>query len=359
MPAEVHFASSRVKDFRQWWVPKESLLEKMEGVFFSAGLDKLIKKGGSVGIKVHFGEPGDVHYIRPAYVSKLVDIIKGLGGKPVVVETAGLGWRPGRTSREKHLAAAKRNGFCEETIGAPIKIADGDDGLDGTGGEIPVAKGIAELDSLFFLSHVTGHIQAGFGGAIKNIGVGCVTKPGKFRIHCDGTLKIDAELCDECGKCVEECPVDGAVKPPVINETVCLPCNVCLDVCDRRAVKVNFNDKETLAKRIAENAKAVVDVLGENIGYINLLVDVIPHCDCHPHSDIPIVPDIGVLGSIDPVAIDMASIDLINDAPGIEGSAFEEGDDKLTTINPETNWRVQFDTAEKLGVGKKEYTLLK
>jgi uncharacterized Fe-S center protein len=358
MTSEVHFASARVVDFRDWWVPKESLLEKMERVFFSAGLDKIIKEGGSVGIKVHFGEPGDVHYIRPAYVSKLVDIIKGLGGKPVIVETTGLGWRPGRTSKEKHLAAARKNGFSEETVGAPIIIADGDDGLDGTDGEIPVAKGIADLDSLIFLSHVTGHIQAGFGGAIKNIGVGCVTKPGKFRIHFNGTLKIDAELCDECEKCVEECPVDGAVTPPVIDETVCLPCNVCLDVCDRQAVKAGFNDKETLARRIAENAKAVVDAAGDNIGYINLLVDVIPHCDCHPHSDIPIIPDIGVLASTDPVAIDMASIDLINEAPGIDGSAFEGGDDKLTSINPDTHWRVQFDTAEELGVGNKEYKLL-
>ncbi len=359
MASDVHFASARVKDFRKWWVPKGSLLSKMESVFISAGLDKLVKEGGSVGIKVHFGEPGDVHYLRPAYVSKLVDIIKGLGGKPVIVETAGLGWKPGRTSREKHLRAAAKNGFSEETIGAPIKIADGDDGLDGTGGEIPVAKGIADLDALIFLSHVTGHIQAGLGGAVKNLGVGCVTKPGKYRIHFDGPLKIDTELCDECGKCVEECPVPGAVKPPVINETVCLPCNVCLDVCDRRAVKVNILDFETMPKRIAENAKAVVDVLGDKIGYINLLVDVIPHCDCHPHSDIPVVPDLGVLASLDPVAIDVACVDLINEAPGIEGSAFEGGEDKFTAINPKTNWKIQLNTAVELGVGKKEYTLLK
>lgn len=347
-----------MKDFRRWWVPKESLLKKMEGLFFSAGLDKIVKKGGSVGIKMHFGEPGDVHYIRPAYVSKLVDIIKGLEANPVIVETAGLGWRPGRTSAEKHLAAAKKNGFSEETIGAPILIADGNDGLDGTGGDIPVAKGIAELDSLIFLSHVTGHIQAGFGGAIKNIGVGCVTKPGKFRIHFNEPPEIVEESCDSCGKCVEECPVEGAVKPPVINETVCLPCNVCLDVCDRRAVKVGFNDKEILARRIAENAKAVVDVLGDTAGYISLLVDIIPHCDCHPHSDIPVVPDLGVLASKDPVAIDMASIDMINEAPGVEGSAFEGGADKLSSINPGTHWSIQLDTAEELGVGKKDYKLI-
>jgi uncharacterized Fe-S center protein len=129
-------------------------------------------------------------------------------------------------------------------------------------------------------------------------------------------------------------------------------------VCDRRAVKVKALDLATLAERIAENAKVVVDVLGGNVGYINLLVDIIPHCDCHPHSDIPVVPDIGVLTSKDPVAIDKASIDLINEAPGIDGSAFEEGDDKLTSINPSTNWSIQLDTAEKLGIGRKEYRLI-
>lgn len=357
MVAKVYFASSRVKNFRQWWVPKESLLEKMERLFFLASFDRIIKVG-SVGIKVHFGEPGDVHYIRPAYVSKLVDIIKDLGASPVVVETAGLGWRPGRTSAKKHLLAARKNGFCEETLGAPILMADGDDGLDGNGGDIPIAKGIADLDSLVVLSHATGHIQAGFGGAIKNIGVGCVTKTGKFRIHFDGAPKIEEEFCDLCNKCVEVCPGE-AIHPPAINETACLLCNACLDVCDRGAVKVKLIDSMTLSERIAENAKAVVDALGENIGYINLLVDVIPHCDCHPHSDIPIVPDIGVLVSKDPVAIDVASVDLINEAPGISGSAFEGGStDKFSSINPATNWRIHIETSEKLGIGKMKYELI-
>ncbi len=355
---EVHFAGARVKNFRQWWLPKESLLEKMENIFFSASLDRFVKKGGKVGIKVHFGEPGDVHYIRPAYVSKVVDIIKGLGGVPAVVETAGLGWRPGRTSAEKHLSAARKNGFCEETHGAPILMLDGDDGLYSAGEGSIVASGIPKLDSLIVVSHATGHIQAGFGGAIKNLGVGCVTKTGKFKIHFDGTPRIDEDLCDECGKCVDICPVD-AIHPPAIKGTACVLCNACLDVCDRRAVKVNFLKLEILSKRIAENAKAVVDALNGNIGYINLLVDILPHCDCHPHSDIPIVPDIGVLASADPVAIDVASVDLINEAPGTMGSAFEEGADKFTSINPATNWKIHVETAEKLGIGKSEYNLVK
>ncbi len=356
---EVYFASSRVRNFREWWVPSESLLEKMERLFFSASLERLIPKGGSVGIKVHFGEPGDVHYLRPAYVSKTVDIIKSLGADPVVVETSGLGWRPGRTSAKKHLLAARKNGFSSETLGAPILMADGDSGLEGDGGDIPVAKGIKSLDSLVVLTHVTGHIQAGFGGALKNLGLGCVTKTGKFRVHYDGVPKILDELCDLCDKCREVCPA-GAAFPPKINETLCLLCNACLDACPKGAVEVQEVDLKTLSARIAENAKAVVDALGGNIAYLNMLVDVIPHCDCHPHSDIPIVPDIGVLASKDPVGIDLASVDLINEAPGITGTALlGETIDKFSSINPATNWRIQIEKAEKLGIGSMDYNLIK
>jgi len=352
----VYFAGSRVHEFRKWWVPEQSLSRKMERAFFSAGLDKGLK--GTVGLKVHMGEPGDVHYLRPIYATKMVDIIRELGGDPVVVETSGLGRIPGRTSASKHLAAARRNGFCEKTIGAPILMVDGEDGLDNVKGSI-VAEGLEELDSLVVLSHATGHIQTGFGGAIKNLGMGCVTKTGKYGVHFEGPPKIN-EKCDLCGECVVVCPAN-AIEDGTISEK-CVCCNACLDVCSKGAVVVKETTSEELSARIAENASAVVDVVA-NIGYINLLVDILPHCDCHPHSDIPIVPDIGVLSSNDPVAIDKASIDLIIRSPGILSSEAEKvnalnpGSDKLSLINPQTNWRIQIEVAEKLGLGKQEYVL--
>jgi hypothetical protein len=354
--ADVYFASSRVREFRNWWVPEQSMLNKMEKVFFSAELDRIAE--GTVGLKIHMGEPGDVHYLRPIYAAKIVDIIKDLGGHPVIVETSGLGWMPGRTSASKYLEAARRNGFCEETVGAPIRMVDGEEGLDSIEGGV-VAKGLQELDSMIVLSHTTGHIQAGFGGAIKNIGLGCVTKTGKFRVHFDGPPKIN-EKCDLCGECVLLCPV-GAIKDGMISEK-CVCCNICLDACPKGAVDVKENLAHVLSARIAENAAEVISAI-KNIGYVNLLVDIIPHCDCHPHSDIPIVPDIGVLSSKDPVSIDRASIDLINSSPGILRSeaenvkAIEIGRDKFDLINPQTNWRVQLETAEKLGIGEQKYTL--
>lgn len=357
--AYVYFSRSRVPNFRDWWVPDQSLLKKMEKVFYSAELDEIL--GGKVGVKVHMGEPGDVHYLRPVYVSKMIEIVKDVGGEPVVVETSGLGWTPGRTSASKHLEAARRNGFCEETLGAPIIMVDGEMGIDGIKGDV-VARGLADLDSMVVMSHSTGHLQAGFGGAIKNLGLGCVTKAGKYRVHFIGLPKIGEE-CDKCGDCVAVCPVEAInIEKCVITEN-CAGCNACVDVCSREAIKIKEAPLDQLSRRIAENASRVVKQV-KKIGYINLLVDVLPHCDCHPHSDIPIVPDIGVLASKDPVAIDRASIDLINQAPGIQTSesencnALEPGLDKLTLINPQTNWRLQLSTAEKLGMGKQAYKLI-
>jgi hypothetical protein len=277
----------------------------------------------------------------------------------VVVETSGLGWIPGRTSASKYLEAARRNGFCEETLGAPVRMIDGEYGLEGIKGGV-VARGLAELDSMIVLSHVTGHIQAGFGGAIKNLGLGCVTKTGKYRVHFEGPPRVN-EKCDLCGECELVCPVE-AIKDGIISER-CVGCNACLDVCSRGAVEVKDASNEGLSARIAENASAVLSVV-KKVGYINLLVDILPHCDCHPHSDIPITPDIGVLSSLDPVAIDKASVDLINRSPGVlsseaeEANALNPGSDKLCLINPQTNWRVQIETAEKLGLGTQEYVLI-
>lgn len=360
--AEVFFVKSGVPRFREWWVPEQSLLYKLEKLFHEAKFDKIIE--GKVAIKPHMGEPGDVHYLRPAYISKLVDIVKACGGDPVVLETSGLGWLPGRTSAEKYLEAARKNGFSEETIGAPIVIADGDDGLEGIEENgVFVAKGFADVDSMILLSHLTGHIQAGFGGAIKNLGVGCVTKTGKFMVHYHGFPWIDKSICDSCGACVENCPED-AIKEFEVIRSKCLRCNVCLDICELGAVKAEGKTPVELSEQIARNASVIIGIFQRRrMGYINLLVDVIPHCDCHPHSDRPFIPDIGILASRDPVAIDKASVDLVNDAPGIPLSvaedvgALESASDKFALINPRTNWRVQIDESEKLGIGNQGYVL--
>lgn len=344
----------------------ESLLEKMERLFQAAEMSALVENGSKIGIKLHMGEPGNVHYMRPAYAWKLVDIVKNLGAEPVVVETCGLGAAPGRTSASRYIEAARRNGFSKETLGAPLLIIDGEEGLDMESVDgIPVAKGIFDLDSMLVLSHATGHIQAGFGGALKNIALGCVAKPGKFRVHYDGKPGININACSSCGVCIARCPVDAISDEQPMNITGdCILCGDCTEICPEGAIKAKFTSAETLSKRIAENAAAVTKALNGRLGYLTLLMDVLPHCDCHPHSDIPVVPDIGILASMDPVGIDKAAVDMINTSYDIRGSEAEtvgalEGEiDLLTKLNPETRWSLQLEEAERLELGKMNYKLM-
>lgn len=363
---EVYLSRSRVPNFREWWLPEQSLVAKMERVFCAAKLNELIRKNETIGIKLHLGEPGNTSYIRPIFVSRIVEIVKRLGGTPVIVETSGLGYIPGRTSAEKHILAARRNGFAKATVGAEIVMLDGVHGLDGIKvGEVFVARGIKELDALIVLSHTTGHLQAGFGGAVKNLGLGCVTKTSKFRVHYQGKPRVKREKCTSCLRCVELCPVKAIKRKPIeIIPSRCACCNVCLDVCPSKAIEVRETSGEELARRIAENAFAVVKTVGkENVACINLAIDITPHCDCHPSSDVAIVSDIGVLASRDSVAIDTASVNLINAAVGIAGSeaesagALAKGSDKFKLIHPLANWRLQLEHAEKLGMGEMGYTL--
>ncbi len=361
---DVFYANARVKEFRRWWAPEKSLLRRMERLFFEAGLDDLVARGARVGIKLHMGEPGNVHHIRPIYASTLVKVVKELGGAPAIVETCGLGTSRGRTSAEKHLDAARRNGFAEETLGAQIAMMDGEKGLDCSYVDgVAIAKGLLELDSLIVLSHATGHLETGFAGAIKNLALGCVAKPGKYRVHHTGKPWIESGRCDSCEECVAACTV-GAIKldPPRIGEE-CIECGDCLDACERGAIKAKVNDASVIARRVAENAASVAKAAKGRIGYMNMLMDILPHCDCHPHSDIPIVPDLGVLASKDPVAIDHASIELINSSPGIAGSEAEHAgalgrsSDKFLLINPSADWRRQIRAAEESGIGNRIYSL--
>jgi uncharacterized Fe-S center protein len=257
----------------------------------------------------------------------------------VVVETCGLGYTPGRTTREKLLRAARRNGFSPETLGAPIEVLDGELGLDS--GEGGVAKGLEALDSMLVLSHATGHIQAGFGGALKNLGLGCVAKQAKYRVHFEGLPAI-TDSCTRCNRCVEVCPV-GAIEEYSITEA-CVGCIACSDVCEAGAVRLRERGFEDLVREMVGNAARVVEAMGAALGYVNLLVDVTPHCDCHPHSHVPLVEDLGVLASLDPVAADAASIDLIDG---------EEG--RLSRAAPDP--RLQLELAEELGLGSRSYEL--
>lgn len=339
--SRVYFVSAKARDYKIWWDPRASMLNKLERIFYSAGIDKICRNR-RVAVKMHFGEPGNTHYIRPCYASKLTELIKNSGAKGVeYIETSGLGMLANRTTLKKHLEAARKNGFTKETIGAEIVFIDGEDGLDSIENSF-VAKGLKNYDTLIVLSHVTAHIQAGFGGAIKNIALGCVTKKGKYYVHYKHKPEIDKELCNKCNACIEICP-RNAIKDYEISDA-CEPCSACIDACRINAVKAEWNDNKTTAERIACNASDVLKHV-ESSAFINLAIDILPHCDCHPFSDVPFKSDIGMLASNNIVAIDKASIDLLS----LE---------KLKKLNPGTYPEMQLKKAEELGLGKSDYELI-
>ncbi|MEX2703047.1 MAG: DUF362 domain-containing protein [Candidatus Baldrarchaeota archaeon] len=361
-----------------------NLLDKLELLMNKLELEKKIDKRDVVGIKTHFGSLGTTRHLRPMYIRAIVDKVKELGGKPVVVETCGHGYGGGvwgiRATATGYLDVAARNGFTPQSLGANILILDGQWGLDFFTFEIKgnrlskvyLPNGLRGIDFMIVASHFKGHDMAGFGGALKNLGVGLVAKPSKGLVHIDGEIKLEESgdaKCTGCARCAEVCPVKAITMvngKPVIDFEKCIFCGFCYSrlICEPRVLRPKWTSSEEGTIRFVDNAFGVISYLGkDNFAYINFVIDVTPYCDCAPFSDQIIVPDQGILASFDPVAVDKASYDLVNQAPGIPGSAAEEKDatkpgvDKFSKIFGHNSAALQLEVAEKLGLGSREYAL--
>ncbi len=335
----------------------------------ASGILKSISKGESVAVKLHMGELGNVTYIRPAFVRRVVDLVKKRGGRPFVTDTVSL--YPGhRDNEKKYLSTAAYNGFVKETVGAPVVIADGDgdEGQtvaveDAVGGcdlrEVEVASGIHKADFLVVLSHVKGHMITGFGGAVKNLGMGCVTKQSKREQHRVNPALLDDSKCDGCEGCLEVCPVDALSMRggrPERDSEKCIYCGTCLFACGRNALFWERKNKERFQVYLAHAAAAVTRGFEHRVGFINFVQDVTPHCDCAAPAGRALFPDIGILASTDPVALDKASLDLIDKARMIGVSRSVTGPDKLGKWH-HVDSLVQLRTARELGMGSLDYTL--
>jgi len=370
MPSKVFFGDARA---RKW---QEGLVQKTASLFDEAGFSKLIGKGDLVAVKSHFGEINNSRYLRPVYIRQIVDKIRECGGNPIVVETTGHGWGT-RSTSWKHLEVAARNGFTPQTLNAPIMILDGSLGMDCEEVEIEgnilnkvsVARGLHTVDVLISASHFKGHDMSGFGGALKNLGIGCISKTGKGMVHSRRGWRINPEKCDGCEKCVVLCPTN-AIKmvngKAVIDQEKCVLCGHCVSVCPPKAVLVEWTDSKEGTLRMIDSAAGVIKLVGkEKIAFFNFVIDVSPNCDCWPWSDQVIVQDQGILASRDPVAIDKAALDMVTAAPGIRGSIVEEkgglepGSDKFALIYGYKNHHVQIEAAENLGLGSTNYELVK
>lgn len=355
-----------------------SLLDKLKKLLQKAGIGEIDFDGKLTAIKINFGEPGNLAYLRPNYAKAVADLVKELGGAPFLTDCNTL-YVGRRKNALEHLEAAYENGFSPFSTGCHVLIADGLKGTDDVsvpveGGtmvkEAKIGRAIMDADVFLSLNHFKGHELTGFGGAIKNIGMGCGSRAGKMEQHKSGKPTVDQALCRGCGLCAKLCAqaaisYDSARKASIDHDR-CVGCGRCIGVCNFDAI-ANHNDSanDDLCVKMAEYTKAVL--AGHPHFHINLVIDVSPYCDCHAENDLPILPDVGMFASFDPVALDQACVDACNRAEPIPGSrltdlcsaaGFHDRHDHFHNSMPETNWETTLAHAEKIGIGSRQYELI-
>ncbi len=353
------------------------LTKKLQKLIRKAGIGQIDMDGKFVAIKMHFGEYGNLAFLRPNYARAVADIVKEQGGKPFLVDCNTL--YPGyRKNALDHLTCAEMNGFNSVTTGCHVIIGDGLRGTDEV--EVPIRNGeyfktaligtaVMDADILISLSHFKGHEEAGFGGALKNIGMGCGSRAGKMQQHKDGKPHVIEELCRKCHRCAKECgsdAIDYERGVAHINEDLCKGCGRCIGACAFDAIENdNENAAEILGCKIAEYTQAVCD--GRPCFHISLIQDVSPNCDCHSENDAPILPDVGMLASFDPVALDQACVDLCNQQEPIRNSQLGDNlakpdwhhyHEHFKDSNPNIAWKETLEHGEKIGLGTREYELV-
>lgn len=368
-----------------------NMLDKLEDVFNSLGLDKEIKPGEKVMIKTHYGQYGNTNYLRPTYVRKVVDLVRAAGAHPFVAETTGLGYGEGgtyggRTTAPEYLGMAVLHGYTSASVGAPVIMADGYWGTDVYDFEIEgehvksvdVAVALLDCDKVIVLTHAKGHGLGGLGGTIKNLGIGLVGKKGKAAMHFMGDIKIDAEKClgPECSKCLKVCPVRCITmkEKAELDAEKCIFCDHCVSVCARveaKAATMSWRPNHTQGPIFVENAVGVVNSIGaDRFYYINLAIDISDKCDCWNVGAPLLVHDIGIFGSRDPLAIDQATLEAIRNAPANPDSmvgGIECGACKFAMAHackdPESGEILelaerQMAHAEKMGLGSRSFELI-
>ncbi len=366
MQSDVYLAGVRARS------PKENKLNRIQRLFECAGFPDVIKQGDLTAIKIHFGEMGNDSYVNPILVRPIADKIKGLGARPFLTDTNTL-YGGSRANSVEHLQTAMKHGFGYTVTGAPIIIADGlqsDYYREVTIDQkhfkkVKIAGEVAQANSMIVLTHFKAHLPAGFGGAIKNLGMGCAPAAGKSAQHSAKPI-FNAELCSGCRTCAENCP-QGAItvekKISSVDYQVCTGCGKCLRVCQTHAMDFNWLvEVPPFMERVTEYALGAIKGKEDRVGFFNFLLNITPDCDCVPWSDAPVVPDIGILASRDPVAIDQASYDLVNRQLGLVNSQLqknhEPGKDKFQGVWENTLGNLQVDYGARIGLGSKDYRLI-
>ncbi|MGI9953228.1 DUF362 domain-containing protein [Moorellaceae bacterium AZ2] len=349
----------------------KNLVDKVERLWHRVGFSKVVAEGDLVAVKLHFGEKGNLAYIHPAFVRRIVELIRQQGGKPFLTDTNTL-YVGSRSNAVDHLQTAVENGFAYAVVGAPVIIADGLKGKDYLSvpvnlkrfKEVKIGSAIYHADALIVLSHFKGHELTSFGGTLKNLGMGCGSPSGKQMMHSDVLPQVTKEKCIACGRCRLWCPA-GAItveEYAIIDAEKCIGCGECTVTCPYRAIKPNFkSEPEALQEKIVEYAYGALYNKTGKVAFFNFVTNVSPECDCNSWNDAALVGDVGILASYDPVAIDQASLDLVNAQPALPGTRLDgkgEVPDKFLAVSGYDGTH-QLAYGEEIGLGTRKYTLIK
>lgn len=339
----------------------EAVSSKVRHLAERSGVLKFIKKDSHTALKIHFGEKDNTGHIRPEWLNGLVAAVRSITKNAFFTDTNVLYKESERTNAVDHLKLSYKHGFGFDRTGVPVIIADGLWGRNFVDikinrkrfSKVKIASDIADCDSLLALTHITGHIMTGFAGSIKNLGMGCASRRGKFEQHCGIVPDFNVEQCVGCGLCAVNCPAgcilmkDGKAS---LEHEQCMGCGECVVVCKTSALTAKWS--ETLAnlqEKMVEYAYGAVKAVHGNIGYINFLTNITRDCDCLAKDEPRIIEDIGILASADLVSIDTASADLLN---GLGAK------DIFRAQYPEIDWTVQLKYASSLGLGSMDYKLI-
>jgi uncharacterized Fe-S center protein len=376
MKSHVFFADLKVGSGK-------TLFDKLDTLLDRTNLKGKIREKDFVAIKLHFGEKGNTGFVRPIFLRKIVDRVKQCKGKPFLTDTNTL-YTGTRSEAISHLTTAYENGFTESVVGAPLVIADG---LRGNSAikvridkpifkTVSIAHEIYMADTLICVTHFTGHELSGFGGALKNLGMGCSSREGKLSQHSNISPKVKGKDCKGCELCLSWCPQEAiSILPPspehkdkhgiaFIDPEKCIGCGECILTCPTGAILIQWNETIPIfQKKMVEHAYGAVQKKKGKFLCLNFLIQISPACDCYGYSDTPIVNDIGILSSEDPIAIDQASVDLVNGEFGNRSSKLSKnwnpGEDKFRTLYPEVDWSIQLAYGEEIGLGTRDYELIR
>ncbi|MBQ7516045.1 MAG: DUF362 domain-containing protein [Schwartzia sp.] len=354
------------------------LTEKLKRLCLAAGFKDIDMEGKFVAIKMHFGELGNLAFLRPNYARAVAELVKAQGGIPFLTDCNTL--YPGsRKHALEHLDCANLNGFNPTTTGCQIIIADGLRGTDEA--EVPVKNGeyvktakigraLMDADIVISLAHFKGHEMTGFGGCVKNLGMGGGSRAGKMEQHSSGKVQVDEAKCRGCRRCAKECgsnAISYENNKAHIDQNVCKGCGRCIGACAFDAISNNqWDASDLLDRKMAEYAQAICQ--DRPTFHINMAMDISPNCDCHGDNDAAILPNIGMFASFDPVAVDQAAVDACQKAAPNPNSQLADNlakpdwqhhHDHFLDSNPHVNWEETLIHGEKIGLGTRQYELIR